>query len=45
MAGHPYVALPHPIRNLTPEAVRTLTHGYVEHVVQQLISPGFETGV
>lgn len=42
MAGHPYVALPHPISNLTPEAVRALTQGYVERVVQQLISPGFE---
>ena len=38
MEGHPYVELPHPISNLTPEAMRTITRGYVEQVVQHLIS-------
>jgi hypothetical protein len=38
MEGHPYVELPHPISNLTPEAMRAVTLGYVEQVVQQLIS-------
>jgi hypothetical protein len=38
MEGHPSVVLPHPISNLTPEAMRTLMQGYVMHVVQQLTS-------
>jgi hypothetical protein len=38
MEGHPYVELPHPISNLTPEAMRTVARGYVEQVIQQLIS-------
>jgi hypothetical protein len=45
MAGHPYIALPHPISNLTPEVMRMVTQDYVEQVVQQLISPCFETSV
>ena len=35
MAGHPYIVLPHPISNLTPEEMCTLMQGYVAHVVQQ----------
>ena len=45
MDGHPYVELPHPISNLTPEVMRTVTQGYVEQVVQQLISPCSEKGM
>jgi hypothetical protein len=41
MEGHPYVELPHPISNLTPEAMRMLMQGYTEQVVQQLIRPRF----
>jgi hypothetical protein len=41
MAGHPYVELPHPISNLTPEAMRMVMQGYMEQVVQQLIRPRF----
>jgi hypothetical protein len=43
MEGHPYVELPHPISNLTPEKMRTLTRGYVEQVVQQLTSAHVES--
>lgn len=39
MEGHPYVELPHPISNLTPEAMRAVTQGYVEQVVQHLTRP------
>jgi hypothetical protein len=36
MAGHPSVVLPHPISNLTPEAMRQVTRPYVAQVVHQL---------
>ena len=38
MAGHPYIALPHPISNLTPDDMRCLTRRYVDDVVRQLIA-------
>ena len=38
MAGHPYVELPHPISNLTPDEMRCLTRRYVDDVVRQLIA-------
>jgi hypothetical protein len=36
MPGHPSVVLPHPISNLSPADMRTLTQRYVEHVVRHL---------
>ncbi len=36
MEGHPYIELPHPISNLKPEEMRSLTLNYVEQVVRQL---------
>jgi len=36
MPGHPSVVLPHPISNLSPTDMRTLTQRYVEHVVRHL---------
>ena len=36
MAGHAFVVLPHPISNLTPEAMREVTRPYVAQVVHQL---------
>ena len=36
MEGHPYVELPHPISNLTPEAMRQVMQRYVAQVVRQL---------
>jgi hypothetical protein len=36
MAGHPYVALPHPISNLTHEDMRAVTRRFVDQVVRQL---------
>ena len=36
MEGHPYIELPHPISNLKPEEIRSLTLNYVEQVVRQL---------
>ncbi len=36
MEGHPYIELPHPISNLKPEEMRSLTLSYVEQVVRQL---------
>jgi hypothetical protein len=36
MAGHPYVALPHPISNLTRDNMRTVTRRFVDQVVRQL---------
>jgi hypothetical protein len=36
MLGHPSVVLPHPISNLSPTDMRTLTQRYVEHVVRHL---------
>ena len=36
MDGHAYIELPHPISNLQPEAMRTLTLQYVDELVRQL---------
>jgi hypothetical protein len=36
MEGHPYIELPHPISNLQPDDMRSLTLKYVEQVVRQL---------
>ena len=36
MDGHPYIELPHPISNLTPAEMRTVTAGFVEQLVRQL---------
>ena len=36
MDGHPYVELPHPISNLTPDDMRQMTRRFVDHVVRQL---------
>ena len=36
MEGHPYITLPHPISNLSPEAMREVTQRYVAQVVRQL---------
>ena len=38
MAGHPYIALPHPISNLTSDDMRGLTRRYIDDVVRQLIA-------
>jgi len=34
--GHPFIELPHPVSNLTPEEMRALTLKYVEQMVRQL---------
>jgi hypothetical protein len=36
MDGHPYIELPHPVSQLSPEQMRQLTESYVETIVQQL---------
>lgn len=36
MEGHPYVELPHPISNLTPEEMRERTLGVVDELVRQI---------
>ena len=36
MDGHPYIELPHPVSNLTPEEMRTVTLRFVEQFVRQL---------
>ena len=36
MDGHPYIELPHPVSNLTPEEMRAVTLKYVEQMVRQL---------
>ena len=36
MDGHPFIELPHPISNLTPEQMRVVTLGFVEQFVKQL---------
>jgi hypothetical protein len=38
MGGHPFVELPHPVSNLEPEQMRTLTLRYVDQLVRQLTS-------
>ena len=34
--GHPFVELPHPISNLTPDEMRKVTLGFVEQFVKQV---------
>jgi hypothetical protein len=36
MDGHPYIELPHPVSNLTPDEMRALTLKYVDQLVRQL---------
>ena len=36
MEGHPFIELPHPISNLTPEQMREVTRRYVDDVVRHL---------
>ena len=36
MDGHPYIELPHPVSNLTPEEMREVTLRYVDQLVRQL---------
>ncbi len=36
MDGHPFIELPHPVSNLTPEAMREVTQRYVAQMVLQL---------
>ncbi len=36
MDGHPYIELPHPVSNLTPEEMRAVTLKFVEQFVRQL---------
>ena len=36
MDGHPFIELPHPVSNLTPEQMREVTLRHVEDLVRQL---------
>ena len=36
MDGHPFIELPHPVSNLTPEQMREVTQRYVGQMVRQL---------
>lgn len=36
MDGHPFIELPHPVSNLTPAEMRTLTLRYVDQMVKQV---------
>ncbi len=36
MDGHPFIELPHPVSNLTPEQMREVTQRYVAQMVRQL---------
>ena len=36
MDGHPFIELPHPVSNLTPDEMRALTQRYVDGMVRQL---------
>ena len=36
MDGHPFIELPHPVSNLTPDEMRALTLQYVDQLVRQL---------
>ncbi len=38
MEGHPLIALPHPISNLTPEAMTAVTLRYVDQLARQLMA-------
>ncbi len=36
MEGHPYIDLPHPVSNLTPEEMREVTLRYVDQLVRHV---------
>ena len=36
MDGHPFIELPHPVSNLTPEQMRDVTLRHVDEVVRYL---------
>ena len=36
MEGHAYVEMPHPVSNLSPEAMRTLTLQFIDTIARQL---------
>jgi hypothetical protein len=36
LEGHPFIELPHPISNLTPDEMRALTLRYTDELVAQL---------
>ena len=36
MEGHPYIELPHPVSNLTPDEMRALTARFVTDMVRHL---------
>ena len=36
MEGHPFIELPHPVSNLTPEEMRAVTLRFVDDMVRQL---------
>ncbi len=36
MEGHPYVKLPHPVSNLSPDEMKSVTLGFVDEVAGQL---------
>ncbi len=36
MDGHPFIELPHPVSNLTPDEMRALTLRYVDQMVRQI---------
>ena len=36
MEGHPFIELPHPVSNLTPEEMRAVTARFVDEMVRQL---------
>jgi len=36
MDGHPFIELPHPVSNLTPDEMRALTLKYIDQMVRQL---------
>jgi hypothetical protein len=36
MEGHPYIELPHPVSQLSPQQMRELTRNYVDQVARQL---------
>jgi hypothetical protein len=38
MEGHPYIEMPHPISNLKPEEIRTLSLTYVDRLAAQLVA-------
>jgi hypothetical protein len=38
LEGHPFIELPHPVSNLTPEQMREVTLRYVDEIARQLTS-------